>query len=122
MRSQTQVKALWPRTAPVVLCCLICLCLASCAGPPAGSSTPSTDIQAGNAQNGKSITVHPGQTLLVILSSTYWTIQGSSNPQVLVLVGEPVVSPAPRSTCPVAGSGCGTVAQKFRSLKPGEAE
>jgi hypothetical protein len=122
MRSQTQVMTLWPRMAPVVLSCLICLCLASCAGLPAGSSTPSADIQAGNAQNGKSITLHPGQTLLVTLSSTYWTIQGSNNPQVLVLVGEPVVSPAPRSTCPIAGSGCGTVAQKFRAVGPGEAE
>jgi hypothetical protein len=122
MRSQSLVMTLRPRTAPVLLCCLVCLSLASCVGLPGGTSTPSADIQAGNAQNGKSITLHTGQTLLVTLSSTYWSIQGSSDQQVLAVVGEPVVSPAPWSTCPVAGSGCGTVAQMFRAVAAGTAE
>jgi hypothetical protein len=33
-----------------------------------------------------------------------------------------VVSPAPLPTCPVAGSGCGTVAQEFRAVAPGMAQ
>jgi hypothetical protein len=76
-------------------------------------------IRAGDDQNGKSITLQPGQTLLVMLSSTYWSFQGSSNPQVLAAVGAPTASPAPRSTCPVIGTGCGTVSEMFRAVAAG---
>jgi hypothetical protein len=69
-----------------------------------------------------SLTLPAGQTLLVTLASTYWSFQGSSNPQVLVSLGGPVVSPAPMGTCPVAGSGCGTISQEFRAVAPGTAQ
>ena len=103
--------------------CAACLCLASC-GQPVGtlSTRPSVTIRAADAQNGTSMTLHVGQTLLVTLASTYWSFQGSSNPQVLVVVGGPVVSPAPFATCPVAGSGCGTASQEFRAVAPGTAQ
>jgi len=107
----------------VVLCCAVCLCLASCGqslGTPA--SSPAVNVRAADAQNGSSLTLRAGQTLLVTLASTYWSFQGTSNPQVLVPVGGPVVSPAPSPTCPVAGSGCGTVAQEFRAVAPGTAQ
>jgi uncharacterized Zn-binding protein involved in type VI secretion len=67
-----------------------------------------------------SITRHPGQTLLVTLGSTYWTIQGSSNSLVLAPVGAAVTSPQPFSAPP--GSGCGTVSQEFRADKYGTAQ
>src|SRR5258706_10516416 len=107
MNSGTRVAALWPRGAAVVAycaTCVLCVCLATCGRPVGGGST-SVSYRAGDDQNGKTITMQPGQTLLVTLASTYWSFQGSSNPQVLAPVGTPTVSPAPVSTCPVAGSG-----------------
>ena len=64
------------------------------------------------------MTLHSGQTLTVTLCSTYWTFQGNTNPQVLALVGVPIVSPAPldKHTCAAAGSGCGTVSAEFRAV------
>ncbi|HKT37795.1 MAG TPA: hypothetical protein VJR48_05445 [Ktedonobacterales bacterium] len=55
---------------------------------------------------------------MVTLGSTYWTIQGSSNPQALVPVGTAVASPG---SCP-PGGGCGTVSQEFRAVAPGVAQ
>jgi hypothetical protein len=99
-----------------VACCAIGMCLASCGLSSGG--TP-VNYQAGDDQNGHALTLHPGQTLLVTLASTYWTFEGSSDPQVLAAVGTPAVAPA---TCGVAGSGCGTVSQEFRALEPGTAQ
>ncbi|HEY7342848.1 MAG TPA: hypothetical protein VH591_18390 [Ktedonobacterales bacterium] len=93
------------------------MCLASCALPWQGK--PSSDIQAGDNQNGTSMTMRPGQTLMVTLGSTYWTIQGSSDSQVLESVGAAVTSPQSCSAPP--GSGCGTVSQEFRAVRAGTA-
>jgi len=122
MSRKVSVVACW-------LCVAACsvLCLASCGvgNDQTTCTTPSSTaqhIQAGDDQNGQSMTLHLGQTLTVTLCSTYWSFQGSSNPRVLALVGEAVVSPAPQSVCPVAGTGCGTVVQKFRAVGPGTAQ
>ncbi|HEX5546267.1 MAG TPA: hypothetical protein VFX24_02600 [Ktedonobacterales bacterium] len=96
------------------------VCLASCALPWQGSPSPSSNIQAGDNQNGKSVTLHPGQTLLVTLGSTYWTIQGSSDSRVLAPAGKVVTSPESCSAPP--GSGCGTVSQEFRAASSGTAQ
>jgi hypothetical protein len=101
--------------------CIMCLvCLASCALPWQETPSPSNNIQAGDNQNGKSVTMHPGETLLVTLGSTYWTIQGSSDSQVLAPVGQSVT--APKSCSAPPGSGCGTVSQEFRAVKSGTAQ
>lgn len=123
MNSGVSTRAFWPRASVVAACGLVCLCLlfvmclASCALPWQG--TPSSDIQAGDNQNGTSITMHPGQTLMVTLGSTYWTIQGSSDSQVLTPVGAAVTSPESCDAPP--GSGCGTVSQEFRAAGSGTA-
>jgi hypothetical protein len=80
------------------------------------------NVRAGDDQNGRTISLQAGQTLLVTLSSTYWSFQGSSNPQVLAPVGTATASPVPKSTCPGPGSVCGTVAQVFHALAPGTAQ
>jgi hypothetical protein len=104
-----------------ILC--ICLLLAGCAWPGSqATSPPPGNIQAGDHQNGDSITLQADQILVVTLASTYWTFAGSSNPQVLASVGAPVVSPAPLNACPVVGSGCGTISQRFRAVGPGTAQ
>jgi hypothetical protein len=99
------------RAPLVVACCAVWLWLASC-------GTTTGGIQAGDSQNGKSITLHAGQTLVVTLASTYWSFQGSSDSRVLSPIGAPVTTPA---SCP-PGMGCGTVSQAFRAVGPGTAQ
>lgn len=112
MSSEAHRFAVCVRGAALAVCCLMWLCLASC-GSAAGG------IQAGDSMNGKSVTLHPGQSLEVMLSSTYWTFQGSSNSQVLVAVNTPIASPG---SCRTTGSGCGTVTMTFRAVGPGTAQ
>jgi hypothetical protein len=63
-----------------------------------------------------------GEILTVVLSSTWWSFQGSSNAQVLAPVGAAVASPGPfnQQTCPYGG--CGTVKAVFRAVGPGTAQ
>ena len=124
MKSDVSARAFWRRAVAgatygiVGIMCLVCL--ASCALPWQGMSSTSSDMKAGDSQNGKSVTMRPGQTLLVTLGSTYWTIQGSSDSQVLAPVDKAVTSPQSCSAPP--GSGCGTVSQEFRAVSPGTAQ
>ncbi len=124
MNSEVSARAFWRRVgvgATYGIVCIMCMvCLASCALPWQGSPSPSSNIQAGDNQNGKSVTLHPGQTLLVTLGSTYWTIQGSSDSRVLAPAGKVVTSPESCSAPP--GSGCGTVSQEFRAASSGTAQ
>ncbi len=124
MYSEVSARGFWRRAMAgatfgiVGIMCLVCL--ASCALPWQGPPLPSNDIQAGDNQNGKSVTMHPGQTLLVTLGSTYWTIQGSSDSLVLAPVDKAVTTPQSCSAPP--GSGCGTVSQEFRAVRAGTAQ
>ena len=53
------------------------------------------------------------------LDSTYWTINGSSDPNVVQQQGDATKSPAPGC---VPGGGCGTTDASFVALTPGQAE
>lgn len=120
MSSASRARSVWRRGATLATYCAICICLASCGlGTVSG---PAGNIRAGDAQNGKTVTLHPGQTLIVTLASTYWTIQGSSNPQTLAPVGAPVASPAPFDPNRVPGTGAGSVSEEFRAVAPGAAQ
>lgn len=118
MTDKTRVRNDWLRGGGVAICCLVCLCLASC-GAASGQGT----VRAGDAQNGQTITLQPGQTLTVTLSTTYWTIQGSSNAQALAPAGAPVASPASIDSCHFGGCAAlgGTTSQTFRAVAPGTA-
>ena len=116
MNSGVPALAFRLRAAAVAAGCVVSICLASCGLP--WISAPAGTIQAGDTQNGKSVMLRPGQTLTVMLSSTYWTFQGSSNLQVLAPVGASVPSPG---SCP-PGVGCGTITQEFRAVGPGTAQ
>ena len=71
-----------------------------------------------DANDGQTVTLHPGNHLLVVLSSTYWQFQPSSDPSVLHAEGSPATSPSPGC---VPGAGCGTVAATFTAVAPGHA-
>ncbi len=96
------------------------MCLAGCAWPLRSTpGNPPAIVRAGNEQNGTSVTLHSGQTLLVTLPSTYWSFQGSPDPRVLAPVGAPTTSPGQGN---VPGCGAGTVSQEFRAVGAGTAE
>ena len=64
--------------------------------------------------------MHLGRELKVQLSSTYWTIHGSTNPTVLRAMEPAVVSP--RSSGCVPGGGCGTVTMVFKVVGAGSSD
>lgn len=87
------------------------------AGGASGPVAPA-GVAVGDADNGTTVTLFPGERLTVALGSTYWTFQGSSNPAVLRQVGQPVVSPG---SCP-PGVGCGQVSATFTAVQQGHAD
>jgi hypothetical protein len=71
--------------------------------------------------NGKIVDVTVGTTLDLILSSSYWTVAGSSAPAVLRQDGSSKVLPRP-STCPhMPGLGCAPLETQFTALVSGTA-
>ncbi len=97
----------------------------SCAAPTAVPTQPAPTAPASQTQvednaNGKNITIQTGARLTLVLHSTYWNIQGSSNPKILVQLGEPLV--VADTTVRIPGMGAGTVSVEFQALAPGNAE
>ena len=132
MNRQSRTIAFWLRPAAGAAICAVCVFLGSCAfpaavttgsstGQPTSSPTVVGSIHVTDDQDGGNFTLHPGETLTVVLSLTTWTFQGSSDPRVLAQVGSPVVSPTPfnKTTCPYGG--CGTVTAVFRAVASGTA-
>lgn len=118
MTTQTRVRVSWLRGVVMAAGIAVCLCVAGC-----GAATGQSSVRAGDAQNGQTITLLPGQTLTVKLSTTYWTMQGSSNTQALVSMGAPVASPAPMDSCHFGGCTAqgGSISETFRAVAPGTA-
>ena len=76
-------------------------------------------ISVTGRDNGRTITLKRGQRLRVVLSSTYWTFQNSSNRAVLSLDGRPRITR--RASGCVAGAGCGTVTATYVAKAAGPA-
>ena len=99
---------------------------ASSAGsPPSGERTttpvpgaPHT-VTVTDRQDGSSVTLHAGDRLRVVLASTYWMFQPSSESTVLRADGPPVTRA--KSGC-LPGEGCGTVSVTYTALRPGTAK
>lgn len=68
---------------------------------------------------GSTVYLHTGETLRVVLDSTYWSMHPSSNADVLPARGAVTVVPRLRGCVP--GQGCGTVTATFRASAPGSA-
>jgi len=90
---------------------------------PAVAVSPRADgprtLVVGDADNGHSVSLHAGEHLQVVLSSTYWRVDGSSDTTVLRPTAQPTVSPQIRGCVP--GAGCGTVTALFDAVGPGTA-
>jgi hypothetical protein len=95
-------------------------------GSTACSSCGTTEAVArhvvvGDHGNGETISLHTGDTVTVILSSSYWKVSGSSAPKVLRQDGSAVLLPRPR-TCPdIPGLGCTPLKVLFTAVGPGTA-
>ena len=87
-------------------------------GVPVASPTPVTSVPIviTEAGNGKTVVVARGQTVRLVLHSTYWTIGASSDFSVLQPGSGQTASPSPGC---VPGAGCGTVAATFRAVGDG---
>jgi hypothetical protein len=69
-----------------------------------------------DADAGSIVRLRPGDTLVVVLGSTYWSPTDAPDPAVLVPAGDPVASPS--GDC-VPGGGCGTVTARYRAIATG---
>lgn len=99
-----------------------CTMLAAGCGAAASAKhpVPKMIILRDNA-NGRTVSVRAGDSLELILSSSYWNVSGSSAPRVLRQDGGTVLLPRP-ATCPdIPGLGCIPERTSFTALTGGTA-
>jgi hypothetical protein len=78
-----------------------------------------TSVTVSDADAGSTVELRPGDTLIVVLESTYWSPAEAPDPAVLVRVGDPAASPS--GDC-VPGGGCGTITARFRAVAAGQTD
>jgi hypothetical protein len=90
-------------------------------GPGGTTSVPSgpTTMTVTDSNNGQTITLAVGSTLIVKLGADNWTIAPASQPAVLAMQGTPQNHPTP---CGYPGGTCGTTTATFRAEQPGVAQ
>lgn len=106
------------RRAPIALALLLVLFGCASGGTGHAATTPLPIVHASEKQDGGKVTLRRGQTLRIVLHSTYWELKAVSDPTVLRRVGAPVVNP--KSGC-VPGQGCGTVTVTYVAKAVGSA-
>ena len=75
-------------------------------------------VTAGDADNGKTITVPLGHVLVVTLNASNWTFSATSNPAVLSQTG---ATTQQRTPC-VPGGTCGTTTATFTPHQTGSSQ
>jgi hypothetical protein len=105
----------------VAASCATVLLAASCASShqsvaPSAKYTPVT-VTAGAQRNGRQVTLHVGDRLVLTLPSTYWAGAQSSAPGVLRAVESNLT---PSKPC-IPGGGCGTSTTDLVASAPGTA-
>jgi hypothetical protein len=85
-------------------------------------AAPTGTIQLTDTDNGRSIVVGRGATVVVVLASTYWGFPTAAAPNAAVLqqVGGVTIVPSPPGTC-VPGGGCGTASATYQAVGTGQA-
>jgi hypothetical protein len=79
-------------------------------------------VTVSEADNGHAVTLHRGQTLQVVLHSTFWSFDAGTDTSVLARQGDTQYHPGTRGRggCPsFPGSGCGTAVQLYKADGPG---
>jgi hypothetical protein len=90
-------------------------CAGGSSGGGAAVSSSRTTRQVDEKANGSTVDVQLGDTVVVVLHSTYWSFAVPHS--ALQPLGEPQPSP---SHCTVAGSGCGTVTARYNATHVGQ--
>jgi hypothetical protein len=80
------------------------------------ASQPKT-VTLSESQNGKTVTLHAGQHIRVVLHSTYWTID-TAHGKALTTSGKQTTK-GTGAPCRPPGSGCGTASRTFLAARPG---
>lgn len=89
--------------------------------PSGGTAMPIAVTVSSDHVNGRTVRVHVGERLNLILSSTYWQLHGSSAPAVLRQNGAITLLPRPSSCPKLPGLGCVPVRASFEAMAPGTA-
>jgi len=102
------------------------LLAAGCASSTSTSTSTSRGHSAGTVvvqddANGKTVNATVGQTVELTLGSNYWTVSGSSAPNVLRQDGAATTLPRPTNCPNVPGMGCVPIRASFTALAPGMA-
>jgi hypothetical protein len=102
--------------------------LAACTVASAGCGTATSSNGPGRTvlvvrdhANGTTVSVGVGDSLKLILASSYWNVAGSSMPHVLLQDGPAVLLARPKSCPDIAGLGCTPVQIVFKALSRGKA-
>jgi hypothetical protein len=87
--------------------------------PSYAVTVPGSPLLIEDGANGKTVTVTVGTQVELLLHNSYWNINASSRPDVLVDVGAPTWTVATPTCAP--GMGCNPVLAMFRAASPGTA-
>jgi hypothetical protein len=108
--------------AAIVAAAAACTVAMAGCGTAAPSDGPSHKvIVVRDGANGETVSVGVGDTLKLILASSYWNVAGSSMPRVLRQDGPAVLLARPKSCPDIAGLGCTPVRILFTALTRGMA-
>jgi len=88
---------------------------------PAGNPVPPKVIVVHDNANGRTVSMRAGDSLELILSSSYWKVAGSSASRVLAQEGPTVLMPRPSSCPSIPGLGCTPLRTDFKALSSGKA-
>jgi len=108
-------------TATVVMAAACTLLAASCATAASANHPVPRVIVIRDSANGRTVSVPAGDSLELILASSYWQVTGSSAPRVVRQDGPTVLLPRPRSCPALPGLGCIPVRTSFIAVGRGEA-
>jgi len=86
--------------------------------PSPAATAAGAEVTATDHDNGRTVTLARGQRLKVVLSSTYWTFQDSSDAAILRAETTPHANPQPSGCVP--GAGCGTVTVTYLAAASGQ--
>ena len=88
-------------------------------GNVAPSATPGGSVTVKDDANGTTVHVRVGDKVELVLSSSYWTVNGSSTARVLRQDGSSTVLPRPTSCPAIPGLGCQPVQTNFTATAAG---
>jgi len=77
-------------------------------------------VELSDADNGRIVSVRRGDSITIVLNSTYWSMLAPTNTAVLEPRGPPVVVPRLQGCVP--GQGCGTVTAHYLALSTGQSQ